>query len=75
MNGLIQRYFLIILIRVFGRAVFHAGGTTRAFVLTDIPWPLGYGYLEVTYLAFYTVYFSKGEDLDVWVPADLDQLG
>jgi hypothetical protein len=75
MDGLILRYFLIILIRVLGRAVFDTGSTTCAFVLKNIPWPLGYGYPKVSYLAFYAVDFGKGEDLYIWVPADLDQLG
>ncbi len=33
MDGFMLRYFLIKSIRVFDRAVFYAGGTTRAFVL------------------------------------------
>jgi len=33
MDSFVLRYFLIILIRIFGRAVFYTGGTTRAFVL------------------------------------------
>ena len=32
MNGFILRYFLIELVRVFHRAVFYTGRTTRAFV-------------------------------------------
>lgn len=75
MDGLILRYFLIILIRVFGRAVFYTGSTTCAFFLKNIPWLRSKAYLEVSYLAFYSVNFSEGEDLYVGVPADLDQLG
>jgi len=33
MDGFILRYFLIKLIRVFNRAIFYTGRTTRAFVL------------------------------------------
>jgi hypothetical protein len=36
MHRFIIRYFLIILVRVFDRAVFHTGGATRAFALDDI---------------------------------------
>jgi hypothetical protein len=75
MYGFILRYFLIKLIRVFDRAVFYAGSTTRAFVLYDIPGLLGQRYLEASYFPFYTVNFSIGEDLYVGMPADLDQLG
>ena len=46
MDGFILRYFLIILIRVFDRAVFYTGRTTRAFVLMNIPGLFGQGYLE-----------------------------
>jgi hypothetical protein len=33
MDGLVLRYFLVKLIGVFDRAIFHAGRTTRAFAL------------------------------------------
>ena len=75
MDGFILRYFLIILIRIFDRAVFYTGSTTRAFILKNIPWLFSQGYLKVSYFPFYTVDFSIGEDLYIGVPADLDQLG
>ena len=75
MNGLTLRYLLIILVRIFGRAIFYAGSTTRTSTLKDIPRLSRQGYLEISYLTFYTVDFSKGEDLYVGMPADLDQLG
>jgi len=75
MDGFILRYFLIILIRIFDGAIFYTRSTTRAFVLKNIPWLFSQGYLEVSYLTFYTVDFSKGEDLYIGMPADLDQLG
>ena len=75
MDGFILRYFLIVLIRVFGRAVFHTGSTTRAFVLKNIPGLFSQGYLKVSYFPFYTVDFSIGEDLYIGMPADLDQFG
>ena len=75
MDRLILRYFLIKLIRVFDRAVFYTSRTTRAFILTNIPWLFSQGYLKVSRFPLYTVNFSIGEDLYIWVPADLDQLG
>jgi len=71
----ILRYFLIILIRVFDRAVFYTGSTTRAFVLQDIPGLFNQRNLEVSYFPFYTVNFSVGENLYIGMPADLDQFG
>jgi len=73
-DGLILRYLLIILVRIFGRAIFYTGGTTRAFVLKNIPWLSSQAYLKVSYLPFYAVDFSIGEDLYIGMPADLDQL-
>jgi hypothetical protein len=75
MDGLILRYFLVILIRVFDRAVFYTGSTTRAFALQNIPGLFSQRYLEVSYFPLYTVNLSIGEDLYVGMPADLDQLG
>jgi hypothetical protein len=75
MDGFILRYFLIKLIRVFDRTVFYTGGTTRAFFLQNIPGLFIQRYLKVPRFAFYTVNFSIGEDLYVWMPADLDQFG
>ena len=75
MDRFILRYFLIKLIRVFDRAVFYTGSTTRAFVLQNIPGLFGQGYLKVSCFPLYTVNFSIGEDLYIRMPADLDQLG
>ena len=58
MDGFIFRYFLIKLIRVFDRAVFYAGSTTRAFALYNISGLFNQGYLEVSCFSFYTVNFS-----------------
>jgi hypothetical protein len=74
-NRFILRYVLIEFIGVFDRAVFYTGGTTRAFLLQDIPGLLGKGYLKVSYFSLYTVNFSIGENLYIGMPADLDQLG
>ena len=73
--GFIGRYVLIIWIRNHDRTVFYAGRTTRAFVFYDVSWLLYQVYLEVPCFAFYTVNLSKGQDLYVGMPADLDQFG
>jgi hypothetical protein len=75
MDGFIQRYFLIILIRVFDRTVFYTDGTTRAFILQDIPGFFNQRYVKISCLPFYTVNLGIGEDLYIGMPADLDQLG
>jgi len=74
MDGFILRYFLIKLIRVFDRAVFYTGSTTRAFALYNISGLFNQCYLKVSFFPFYTVNFSIGQDLYIWMPADLDQL-
>ena len=73
MNGFILGYILIELIRVFNRAIFCTGRATRASVLDNVSGFLGQGDLKVSCLAFYTVNYSMGEDLYIWMPADLDQ--
>jgi hypothetical protein len=75
MDRFILRYVLIKFIRVFDRAVFCTGGTTRAFVLQNIPGLFSKRYLKVSYFSLYTVNFSIGENLYIGMPADLDQLG
>jgi len=75
MDGLILRYLLIKLIRVFDRAVFDTGRTTRAFAFYNISGFFNQGYLEVPCFTFYTVNFSVGQNLYIGMPADLDQFG
>jgi hypothetical protein len=75
MDGFILRYLLIKLIRVFDRAVFYAGSTTRTFVLSNISGLFNQGYLEVSCFTFYTVNFCIRQDLYIGMPADLDQFG
>ena len=75
MDGFIRRYVLIIWIRDQDRAVFYAGCTTRAFVLYNVSGLLDQGYFKVFCFPFYTVNFSIGKDLDIGMPADLDQFG
>jgi hypothetical protein len=74
-DRLVERDVLVVLVRVFCRAVLDAGRAARAFVLFDVSRSLGERDVEVPCLSFYTVDISIGEDLDVRVPADLDQLG
>jgi len=75
MDGFILRYFLIKLIRVFDRAVFYAGRTTRAFALNNISGLFNQGDLEVSCFPYDTVNFSIRQDLYIGIPADLDQFG
>jgi len=75
MDGFILRYLLIILIRVLDRAVFYTGRTTSAIVFYNVSGFLDQGYLKGSCFPFYTVNFSIGQDLDVGMPADLDQFG
>jgi len=60
MDGFILRYFLIKSIRVFDRAVFYTGRTTRAFIFQNISWLFSQGYLEVSWFSLYTFNFSIG---------------
>ena len=75
MDGFILRYFLIKWIRAFDRAVCYTGRTTRAFVLYNVSGLLGQGDRKVSCFPFYTVNFSKCQNLYIWMPADLDQFG
>ena len=75
MDRLILRYFLVKLIRIFDRAVFYAGRTTRASVLSNVSGLLRQGDLKVSCCPFYFINFTIGEDLYIWMPADLDQFG
>jgi hypothetical protein len=74
-NCFVRRYVLIELIRVFHRAVFYTGRAARALVFLYVAGLLDQRHLEVTRFPLYAVDFSIGEDRDVGMPADLDQLG
>jgi hypothetical protein len=74
-DGLVLRYLLIELIRVFDRAVLYTGRASRAFVLQNVPGSSNQGYPKVSCFSFYTVNVSIRQDLYVWMPADLDQFG
>jgi hypothetical protein len=75
MGALVIRQVLIIFIRDLDRAVLGTGGTTPAFFFNNVPGFLSQGYPEVSRFPFYTVHFSKGKNLYVYLPADLDQFG
>ena len=72
-DGFVLRYILIEFIGVADRAILYTGSTTGAFVLIDVSGFFGQRYIEVPRFPFYPVDFSKGEDLYVYVPVDLDQ--
>jgi hypothetical protein len=74
-DGFILRYLLIKLIRVFDRAVFDAGRTTRAFAFSNISGFFIQDYFEVPCFSFNTVNFGICQNLYIWMPADLDQFG
>jgi hypothetical protein len=75
MHGFVFRYFLIEWIRVYDRAVFYTGRTTRAFVLQNIPGLSNQAYLKVPCFSFYPLNVSIRQDLYIGMPADLDQFG
>ena len=74
-DRLVRRYLLVELVGVLDRAVFDARRTPRTLLLDDVAGLSRECYGEVARLALYTVDFGIGEDLDVRMPADLDQLG
>jgi hypothetical protein len=55
--------------------MFHAGGTTGAFVLKNIPGFPNQPYFEVSRIPFHAVNFGIGKNFNIGVPADLDQFG
>jgi len=75
MYRLVLRYVLVKLIGDLDRAVLYTGSTARALVLYNISRLFYQGDLKVPFFSFYTVNLSIGQDLDVGVPADLDQFG
>ena len=74
MDRLIERYVLVILVRVLHRAVFHAHRTARAQVFLDVTGLAVQCYVKISCISLYAVDFRVGENFDVGVPADLDQL-
>ena len=66
---------MIIWIGDHDRAVLNTSSTARAFFLYNVSGLLDQGYLEVSCFTFYTVNLGIGQDLDIGMPADLDQFG
>jgi hypothetical protein len=66
---------LIVWIWDLDRAVLYTGTATRAVVLDNISGLFNQGDLEVSCFPIYTINFSIGQDLDIGMPADLDQFG
>jgi hypothetical protein len=75
MYGLVVRYILIETIRVFYRAILDTGRTTRAVILDYIARRFSQRYRKIACLTLYASDFGKGKDLNVGMPADLDQFG
>ena len=74
MDRFVLRDLLVELIGVLDRAIFYAGSTTRAYALVNVSGLLNQRYIEVPCFRYYLVKFGIGQDLDVGVPVDLDQL-
>jgi hypothetical protein len=72
-DGLVVRYLLVVGVRVLDRTVPNAGRAARALVLDDVPGLLDQGDLEIPCFSFNVFDFGEGENLDIWMPADLDQ--
>lgn len=75
MDGFALRYLLIKYIRTLDRAVFDTVRTTGALALDDIPGLFNQCDPEVSPPTFDPVNFGVAQDLDVGMPADLDQFG
>jgi len=60
MDGFVRRYFLIEAIRIGDGTIFYAGGTSRAFILANIPGLSNQGYLEVSRLPLDAINFGVG---------------
>ena len=74
MNGLGQRQILIVRIGDLDRAVLDAGRATRAFVLDDVSGLPVQGDLEVSRFSFDADNLGVGQDIDIGMPAALDEL-
>ncbi len=75
MDSLVVRNILVKFIWVLDRAVFCAHGAAGALVFPDIAGLFPQPDPEITRFPLYAVNFSIGNDFDVGVPVDLDQLG
>jgi hypothetical protein len=75
MDGFIRRQVLIVWIRNLNRTVLYTDPTTGAVVFYNVSWLFCESDLEVSCLSCYTVNFCICQNLDIGVPADLDQFG
>jgi hypothetical protein len=73
MHGLVVGDLLVVLIRIHRRAVLDADAATGALVLDDVARFLGQLDGKIACLAIDAVNFGIGKNLDIGMPADLDQ--
>jgi hypothetical protein len=73
MDGLTAGDRLVERVRVGNRAIFDAGSAAAAFIFPDIPGFLDEPDFEVPRLTLDRLDLGMGEDLYVFLPADLDQ--
>ncbi|GAB6193436.1 hypothetical protein JCM39068_31860 [Desulfocastanea catecholica] len=73
MHRLVVGDFLVVLIGILHRAILDAHAATGAFVFDDVARFLGQPDGKVAFLAIDAVNFGVGENLDIGMPADLDQ--
>jgi hypothetical protein len=57
------------------RAVFNANAATGAQLHVDAPSPFPYLYLKISGASLYRLKIRVSDELDIQVPADLDQFG
>ncbi len=75
MNGLIQRQSLVIWILDLDWTVFHTDAAPCAFLLFNVPGLLDQGDVELPCFSLHPLHFRIGENLNIGMPADLDQFG
>jgi hypothetical protein len=69
----VLRYLLVVDVRIGDRTILHARGTASALVLTDVARLFKQVDREVPRLTLDAEDLRIGENLDVFLPADLDQ--
>jgi hypothetical protein len=73
MHGLVVGDLLVVLIRIHRRAVLDADAAAGAFVLDDVARFFRQLDGKIACLAMNAVNFGIGKNLDIGMPADLDQ--
>ncbi len=63
------------MVRIFGRTIFHAVGAARAIIFDNVPGLFRERDVKISRLPIDSINFRVGEDFNVRMPADLDQLG